>query len=983
MKKTDILTSILLLFFSLTLLNAQVTPTEEENTAQNPPAEEPVEEDPDKSNATCGNGSTGGGGTPPYTPPYDPDSEEEDSEDEEDDCSKKKNCDDDDPDSCSSQSSGSTSDGVNHFNTYTGNVVRDIVDLQVFARSGYHQLRWVRRGASRHSGPRSRIFGDAHNWRHSYQWEMSREKRRAVIRISYPQGGTFRFTQSNANKNYWMPPANVPEILIQDGDLFTLKTAGNERHIFERMRDSRNRTFYRYTHFFDRYNNRYNLTYVGNGRGARLSRITDPAGRFLAIDWESVTLANNRPQRLGTFQNVSSGWQELTFTKNQRHRSIQIQPHNRGFLEIAEIEVFDHNGNRLEGTPIGSPSNEGPENAFDGDPDTFYRYTTASQYAFVGLDFGPRKRIGKVRILPVPGQETSLENARLMAYVGRSRNQSLISRVSTDDGRFVEYGYEMIEDNAISVDWPALTQVTYDDETQAHYSYQFLYEGAQPLLETMLDPRISGKGTSIRYTFKTGSRPTRRGPVGMGLGILYQEIDDASGQVLAKIGLLNVHAPIAKYPSGNITYKMHGGRGNANLKEKIDATGAVTRYGYGAKNSSGFLTKKTDALGRETNFERDSYGRVSEKVHPDGMTERWERDENGFVVSYSQTAEGITRSRSYERDEFNRPVRITYSDGSFKSFTYNDFGKVQERTERNGGKTVFEFNDSGQKVSKTDPEGNTTTYTWHPSGLLASETDALGRVTYYEWNSRGLLVKTIYPDNSTEETVYDDFGNVIQEADVSGNLTSYRYDSLRNKVSETNALGQTTEYSFDIPNGADCGSCARLQGRPLQVIESNGRVTDLTYDPNGRVTRQVREAGSGLEQTSSYSYDLAGNRLSTTNALGHTTSFAWDERNRLIKRIDALGQEWKTSYNGFGQRTQSIRPDGSSLHWSYDSAGRLLPMQKETSGVVLMTGLVRKSMRAIRQETKPCIVTICFLASCARATPMEHTPAMNMTQWAT
>ena len=63
--------------------------------------------------------------------------------------------------------------GANPFAANGGNVHRAITDLQVWGGVGQHALAWTRHAHSR-SNPTSReTFGQAHNWRHGYQWQMA------------------------------------------------------------------------------------------------------------------------------------------------------------------------------------------------------------------------------------------------------------------------------------------------------------------------------------------------------------------------------------------------------------------------------------------------------------------------------------------------------------------------------------------------------------------------------------------------------------------------------------------------------------------------------------------------------------------------------------------------------------------------------------------------------------------------------------------
>src|SRR5437773_1098773 len=100
-------------------------------------------------------------------------------------------CGNNDPGNGAGSGDQCSSAGINLFDPYTGNVHREIKDLELFAGVGETLLKWVRYGNSRSINP-ARSFGQAHNWRHAYEYEMvdagTNPNGQAQLTIWYPDG---------------------------------------------------------------------------------------------------------------------------------------------------------------------------------------------------------------------------------------------------------------------------------------------------------------------------------------------------------------------------------------------------------------------------------------------------------------------------------------------------------------------------------------------------------------------------------------------------------------------------------------------------------------------------------------------------------------------------------------------------------------------------------------------------------------------------
>lgn len=137
----------------------------------------------------------------------------------------------------------------------------------------------------------------------------------------------------------------------------------------------------------------------------------------------------------------------------------------------------------------------------------------------------------------------------------------------------------------------------------------------------------------------------------------------------------------------------------------------------------------------------------------------------------------------------------------------------------------------------------------------------------------------------------------------------------------TNSLGQVMEYTLNSAGG-----------RPLQIKDANNVITDMEYDPRGRLTaRKVRGSDDNSEADDAITrleYDRSGQVTKVIQPDSDFVEFTYDDAHRLTGIKDALGNSITYTLDHAGNRTAETTKDPSntvkrSLSRVYDTLGRL------------------------------------------------------------
>jgi RHS repeat-associated protein len=266
---------------------------------------------------------------------------------------------------------------------------------------------------------------------------------------------------------------------------------------------------------------------------------------------------------------------------------------------------------------------------------------------------------------------------------------------------------------------------------------------------------------------------------------------------------------------------------------------------------------------------------------------------------------------------------VTQPEGGVTSFTYgttnpwaNNVASVT-RTPKPGSPlspltTNYTYDPIYNKsTSVTDPLGLATTiaYDFTTGNLVSVVTDSgraghLNAMRRFAYNANGQVLTAIDPLGTLTQYAYDRFGNQISKTvDCCGTghvnaLTMMSYDAVGNPVSVTDANGNVATGTFDANR------------RPLTVTApaapaaAGAVVTANTYDADGHLLQIQQSVAGTVLRTTGTVYTSTGKPLTTTDANGNVTRYAYDLDDRLTSATDPVGRVTTFGYDAVSRPTQ-------------------------------------------------------------------------------
>ncbi len=265
--------------------------------------------------------------------------------------------------------------------------------------------------------------------------------------------------------------------------------------------------------------------------------------------------------------------------------------------------------------------------------------------------------------------------------------------------------------------------------------------------------------------------------------------------------------------------------------------------------------------------------------------------------------------------------------------------------------TIDTYDRDGNLVTHTDPLGNTTTMTYDDADREREVDGPDGQSTTFTYDSAGQLVSTavlsFVPTTVYEVTAYtyEPRGQVATISEPSGEVITYTYcactclvsvvasDGLGNTVTEDITRDADDRPVTDTVNGDTTTYTYDPAGNIASVTDANNNTTAYAYDALDQPTSTTDAAGEFTLQA----FDAAGNLVATTDPDGRTTMMTYDDQNRLSSTKDPLGGITTVTYDQDGRQQTLTDADNNTTTYGYDVAGNLTTTTDPSGHTTTMT----------------------------------------------
>lgn len=567
---------------------------------------------------------------------------------------------------------------------------------------------------------------------------------------------------------------------------------------------------------------------------------------------------------------------------------------------------------------------------------------------------------------------------------------------------------------------PGNYKIIYPDGTVHEYTHPVgVASERQVLLTKITDPT----GQSVTLAYDTGDRiSTITDALG---GVCQFTYDTTFTQRVAQIQAPDGRSAKFRYTASGMLWEIEDAQGivsqltygdtaNPDRVTALETPYGLTSFAYGESGAESPTRYRwietTDPLGHRERVEfneRDDSGIPEyEPWNTDSLPRMCIRNislyrRNTFVWSKKAFGLAPTLNGSSPSSPVDTPALgiADYAQAEVLHWLHtNDFESVQDTLEsrKRPGESRVWFNYPGQDLSQelwTDayaggvPAGRMTSYVPATADVFVpmdypvfcDNATTLGSPAMRSPSRIGRVVPdpegTTNQDGSPvlvsqiEAYAYNDFGRITRYQDADGRETRYIYaangidlervEQLTLKVAnnpDPDSWTWTTLLSIDWNSG--------VPHRPHSVTDAAVETTTYTYNAAG----QVRTVTNALNQTTTFWYHPTGQNLEPTdtldaNAVGFlvridgalagsddVVNFTWDAKGRLHTRRGPDGYTLTFSYDNLDRPTRVTYPDATYEELGY---GGKLDVESYRDRAGRITSITRDALRHVRVVTDP------------------------------
>lgn len=329
--------------------------------------------------------------------------------------------------------------------------------------------------------------------------------------------------------------------------------------------------------------------------------------------------------------------------------------------------------------------------------------------------------------------------------------------------------------------------------------------------------------------------------------------------------------------------------------------------GYFRYDDTNLTSYYHSGFGGVTTYVRDERNNILLRREPDGGETRFEWMNNQLAALVNP----LGQRTEFERNEWGQVTQIILPDGTTHHYGYDEAGRLQAYIDPLGQPWQYSYNHLGQLETVTNPMGQTWGHEYTPQGLLSAMTDPSGLRSQWQYTPRGLLVRYEPAVGTPWRFEYDPQDRLVARYQQSDQNTLVRRWEYRHHEQQPSKViyedGTESRFDYDI------------EGNLVRLTDALGQQHQLAYS----AFDNLQSVTDPLGATTRYYYNAESEFAGVTNSLGRSWRYEFDHCGRVAREVHYDGRRYDYRYDMVGQLVLRRAPDNAELHYHYDALGRL------------------------------------------------------------
>lgn len=363
----------------------------------------------------------------------------------------------------------------------------------------------------------------------------------------------------------------------------------------------------------------------------------------------------------------------------------------------------------------------------------------------------------------------------------------------------------------------------------------------------------------------------------------------------------------------------------------------------------------TDTYGNETKCLYDAFGRLIEVQFPMVLDQFDQPYQPRIVQEYNisnQTSKIIDALGNITTMTYTirgKPASVHYPDGSIESYIYFLDGEIKEKIKRNGNRIVVTRDDLGRIDTKKEFSSsgrllNEVFYTYAGT-LVQSITDGKSFKLYYSYDGAGRQIGCRHETADGIKHASCSYNSNGEAVDIqSWHGSNAQLPSSKKEEKTSQSINKTSDELFTRES-----ICCNNRGQFVKSVESvakDGTKKINTFDALGRLENTIAFDPFGAKiSDQDFRYDANGRKVLEKHSKiyqGKTIGtfligWEYDKGDRITAIHEGLGtvlqKDTYYKYNCLGQLLQIIKPDGTTLFYSYNDKDLLSELQTSDGSI--------------------------------------------------